>query len=94
MSIDATHEDAVQVELPTLIDLVRQVCVDLPADRQIAANSRFIDDIGMESINRLMLMTLVEQEFGVSLEAHMGALAEHQTVGDTARFLAALRAGR
>jgi len=94
MSIEVISADTAPAELSALIDLVRQVTVDLPADREISAGSRFIEDIGMESVNRLMLMTLVEQEFGINLEAHMGALAEHQTVGDTAHFLTALRTGR
>lgn len=94
MSTDASHDDAPPAPLPALIALVRQVTVDLPPDREISAGSRFIEDIGMESVNRLMLMSLVEQEFGVDLEAHMGALAGQQTVGETARFLAALGAGR
>lgn len=81
-------------ELPALIGLVQQVAYDLPAGHAIEAGSRFVEDLGLESVNRLMLMTLVEQEFGVSLEQHMPALIELQTVGETARFIGSLRAGR
>ncbi|HZP66075.1 MAG TPA: acyl carrier protein [Rudaea sp.] len=78
-------------ELSKLTALVRQVNVDLPPGCPITASTRFVEDIGMGSINRLMLITLVEQEFGVSLEQHMHRLVELHTVGDTARFLATLK---
>ena len=81
-----------QMELSTLVSLVRQVVVDLPPDQVISGGSRFIEDIGMESVNRLMLMTLVEQEFEVGLEEHMPALIEMQTVQEFADFLRSLKA--
>lgn len=80
-----------QAELSTLVSLVRQVVVDLPPGQIILGGSRFIEDIGMESVNRLMLMTLVEQEFEVSLEEHMPRLIELQTVQEVADFLRSLK---
>lgn len=76
-----------QMELSTVVSLVRQVVVDLPPDQAILGSSRFIEDIGMESINRLMLMTLVEQTFEISLENHMSTLIELHTVQELANFL-------
>jgi acyl carrier protein len=78
---------APKVEVSALISLVRQVVVDLPPDQPVLGSSRFIEDIGMESVNRLMLMSLVEQEFEISLENHMPALIELQTVQELADFI-------
>jgi acyl carrier protein len=60
----------------------------------INERTRFTEDLGMQSINRLMLLSLLEQECGVSLERHMSQLVELETVGDTARFVASLAAER
>ncbi len=83
---------ALHAEFQTVVNLVRQVVVDLPPDQPITASSRFIEDIGMESVNRLMLMTLAEQEFEVSLEEHMPKLIELQTVQEFAAFIGTLKA--
>lgn len=84
---------AQHAEISKVVALVRQVVVDLPPDRQITAGSRFVEDIGMESVNRLMLMTLAEQEFAVSLEDHMPRLIELQTVEELAVFIGTLKTG-
>jgi acyl carrier protein len=76
-----------QVELLSLISLVRRVVVDLPPDQIILGSSRFIEDIGMESVNRLMLMNLVEQEYEISLEDHLPTLIELQTVQEFADLI-------
>jgi acyl carrier protein len=85
---------AEQGDVAKLTDLIRQVTVDLPKTGVINENSRFVEDIGMESINRIMLITLVEQEFGVSLEQHMNKLVDLHTVGDIAKFIRALKEAR
>jgi acyl carrier protein len=59
----------------------------------IGAHTRFTEDLGMQSINRLMLLSLLEEEWGVSLEKHVGRLVELETVGDTVRFIATLSRG-
>jgi acyl carrier protein len=94
MVIDTVEGSTLQTELSRLISLVRQVAPDLPAAQEISGDSRFVEDIGMDSINRLLLMTLAEQECGVSLEEHMALLAEHRTVGETAGFIESLKVGR
>ncbi|SDY77284.1 Acyl carrier protein [Lysobacter sp. yr284] len=76
----------------TLSGLVRKVAGDNGCPQVLTESSRFVDDIGMESIGRLMLLTMIEQEFQVDLEKHMGALVELHTIGDTARFLDSLKA--
>jgi acyl carrier protein len=80
-------------ELGAVMDLVRQVVVDLPPDQRLTANSRFVEDIGMESVNRLMLMTLAEQQFEVPLEDHMAKLIELQTIEELAAFIKTLKTG-
>jgi len=84
---------ASHAQVSKVMELVRQVVVDLPSDRPITAGSRFVEDIGMESVNRLMLMTLAEQEFAVSLEDHMPRLIELQTIEELAVFIGTLKTG-
>jgi acyl carrier protein len=88
----ATIEE--QDDVAKLATLIRQVTVDLPQAKEINENTRFVEDIGMESINRIMLITFVEQEFDVSLEKHMNKLVDLHTVGDTAKFIRALKGAR
>lgn len=80
------------VDTAALVALVRQVAVDLPPGREITGSSRFVEDIGMESVTRLMLMTLVEQEFGIKLEQHLAALVELRTIEETVAFVRSLQA--
>lgn len=80
-----------QQDIDRMAALVRQVADEGHCREPITEVTRFVEDVGMESINRLMLMTLIEQEFGVSLEQHMGSLIELHTVGDTVRFVRSLR---
>lgn len=76
-----------------LAELIRLAMGDEVPVAAIGAHSRFIEDIGMQSINRLMLLSLLEQECGVSLERHMAQLVELETVGDTVRLIASLAQG-
>jgi acyl carrier protein len=82
-----------QQDMQALTALVRQAAGDGAGPADMHEDTRFVEDIGMESINRLMLMTLVEQHFGLSLEQHMATLVGLNTVGETARFLHGLRSG-
>jgi acyl carrier protein len=84
MTVDA-HEN----EVARLAELVRSASGGSTVT-EIHAESRFVEDLGMESINRLMLMTLVERECGLSLEQHMPKLLKLQTVGDMVEFLRSL----
>ena len=59
----------------------------------ISEQTRFTEDLGMQSINRLMLLSLLEQECGINLESHMAQLVELETVGDTMRLLDKLAGG-
>jgi acyl carrier protein len=78
--------------LEKLAGLIRLAMGDEAPVTAISAQSRFIEDLGMQSINRLMLLSLLEQECGLSLERHMAQLVELETVGDTMRLIANLTA--
>lgn len=80
-------------DLATLSALVRRVVDEGSCPARLDEATRFVEDAGMESINRLMLMSLMEQEFGISLEQHLTTLVTLHTLGDTARFVHALRTG-
>lgn len=82
-----------QIDTAAMVALVRQVAIDVSPDREITGSSRFVEDIGMESVTRLMLMTLVEQESGISLEKHLAALVELQTIEETVAFIRSLQTG-
>jgi acyl carrier protein len=88
------NELALQQDIDTVSALVRRVASDGACPAQLTEATRFVEDVGMESINRLMLMTLLEQEFGINLEQHMSTLVELHTIGATARFIHALREGQ
>ena len=78
--------------LEKLAGLIRLAMGDEVPVAEISAQTRFIEDLGMQSINRLMLLSLLEQECGVSLESHMAKLIELETVGDTMHLVASLAA--
>lgn len=40
----------------------------------------------MDSINKIMLMTMMEKELGISLEQHAEALTSLSTIGDIVTF--------
>jgi acyl carrier protein len=80
MEGQVTHDEVERVSR-----LVEQV-LDSPGTRPIGEDTRF-DELGMQSINRIMLATLVEQEFGVDLEQRMTAVVQLLTVGELVRFL-------
>lgn len=83
-------EDGASLE--KLAGLIRLAMGDEVPVAEISAQTRFIEDLGMQSINRLMLLSLLEQECGVNLESHMAKLIELETVGDTMHLVASLSA--
>lgn len=78
--------------LEKLAGLIRLAMGDEVSAPTISAQTRFVEDLGMQSINRLMLLSLLEQEYGLNLESHMAQLVELETVGDTMRLVAGLAA--
>jgi len=80
-----------QTAVTRLSELVRQVSSDGSCPDLLTEDSRFVEDAGLESIGRIMLMTMIEQEFSVDLEKHMASLVEMDNIGSTARFIVSLR---
>ncbi|MGN6321571.1 MAG: acyl carrier protein [Dyella sp.] len=81
-----------QEDVEKLTELVRQVTNDTPPIVDITEQTRFVEDLGLESINRLMLITLIEQAFGVDLEKRMSQMVDLHTVGEVATFVRAIKA--
>ncbi len=79
--------------LGKIAELIRLAMGDEVPVEAIGEQTRFTEDLGMQSINRLMLLSLLEQECGINLESHMAQLVELETVGDTMRLLDKLAAG-
>jgi len=68
------------------LDLVSRVC-----QKDVTAESRFIEDLGLDSIDLVGLVAELEEEFGVIVGEQQ--MRTFQTVGDAVECLRALRAG-
>ncbi|WP_448101397.1 acyl carrier protein [Luteibacter jiangsuensis] len=79
--------------LGKIAELIKLAMGDEVPAEAIGEQTRFTEDLGMQSINRLMLLSLLEQECGINLESHMAQLVELETVGDTMRLLDKLKGG-
>lgn len=68
--------------LPRFAELVMQVS-PVPIDAaSLSGNTRLADDLALDSISRVALMALVEEDFGISFADHLDAVAEIQTIYD------------
>lgn len=81
--MDPVLEDDV---LPRLLDLVAHV-----SQKDATAESRFIEDLSLDSIDLVSLVSEMEEEFGVIVGEEQ--LRTFHTVGDAAACLRALRNG-
>ena len=79
------------IDVDAMAAPIRLVMADFPSDLVITGQSRFVEDLGMDSINRLMLVTVLEESFAVQLEPHMSKLGEMHTVADVVTFLRGLK---
>ena len=70
--------------LPRTLDLIARVC-----HKEATAQSRFIDDLSLDSIDLVGLVAEMEEEFGVIVGEER--LRTFQTVGDAVVCLRALR---
>lgn len=84
----------------TPADLLRHRITDLLVDRlgllpeEVVTDARFREDLGMDSLDLVELITVVEDELGESLDSPEDTLAALATVGDVVDFLLARGAGR
>ncbi|MGH9423780.1 MAG: acyl carrier protein [Thermoanaerobaculia bacterium] len=72
--------------LPRLLDLIARVC-----RKDATPESRFIEDLSMDSIDLVSLVSEMEEEFGVIVGEEQ--LRTFHTVGDAAACLRTLRNG-
>lgn len=63
--------------LEKLIDIIRDVC---EIEEEITAESRFLEDFGLSSLDMFRLITEVEESFDVSI--HTRKLQKIQVVSD------------
>lgn len=75
-----------------LAQIVNRV-VSSPRAPEVRESSRFVEDLGFSSVNAIMLIALIEQEFDIDLEEHMTQLMQIQTVGGVADFIDSVTAG-
>ena len=55
------------------------------SEEGITADSRIMEDLGADSLNILMLLMTIEEDFGIKVPDE--ELAEYQTVGDVVSYL-------
>jgi acyl carrier protein len=72
--------------LPRVLELVKRVC-----QKDATAQSRFIEDLKLDSIDLVGLVAEMEEEFGVIVGEEQ--LRTFHTVGDAVGCLRELRAG-
>lgn len=71
--------------------IVRLISDVLKVQRVISPEKRLVEDLGLDSLRLIELITAVEDELGVSIP--INRLASVRTVGDVHRLLAPKRGG-
>lgn len=71
----------------TLTQLIRRVMPEENHSLEIAASSRFVEDLEFDSLKSIMLATLVDDAFGLNLNTNMGELLKLTTVAAAWRFI-------
>lgn len=69
--------------------IVRLISDVLKVQRAVSPEKRLVEDLGLDSLRLIELITAVEDELGVSIP--INRLATVRTVGDVHRLLAAKR---
>ena len=75
-----------------LAQIVNRV-VSSPRPPEVREGSRFVEDLAFSSVNAIMLIALIEQEFDIDLVEHMTQLMQIQTVGGVADFISSVTTG-
>ncbi|WP_322974605.1 acyl carrier protein [Actinacidiphila epipremni] len=79
----------------TPADLLRNRIADVLVDRlgllpeEVVPEARFKEDLGMDSLDMVELLTVVEEELGEPLDSPDDTLSSLATIGDVADFLLA-----
>lgn len=80
-------------DIDTMSALIRQVRGDVPLPGPVTAASRFMADLGLDSLQVVGLVFLWEQQYGVSMSGQEELLANLQTVGQAMDAIRALQSG-
>lgn len=85
--------DTPRVSLDQLQQLMLQIRPDDPLTVPFTMQSRFVEDLGMKSLELTGFVFACEQAFGVSLFERPGLLAKLLTVGATLHAIDQLQCG-
>ena len=71
----------------TLFESVKKILIEQLhlEGKEITLDSKIIDDLGADSLNILMLLMTIEEDFGIKVPDE--ELADFRTVGDVVSFL-------
>jgi acyl carrier protein len=75
------------IRMCDLVALVSELAGDSVDLTQATEDTRFIDDIGMDSITLVALVFLCEERFGLDLSGHADQVGELLTLGQSLDFL-------
>jgi acyl carrier protein len=81
----------VPVSIPALRGLIEQLRETMPESLEVNAQTRFVGDLGLASLELIGLVFLCEQTFSVNLVEQSGLLARIQTVGQAVEAIRSLQ---
>ncbi|MFT5162104.1 MAG: acyl carrier protein [Alteromonadaceae bacterium] len=71
----------------TLTEIIKQVMPEESQSITVVSSSRFVEDLAFDSLKSIMLATLVDDAFGLDLNANMGELLNLATVEEACQFI-------
>jgi acyl carrier protein len=77
--------------IENMSELIRQIRGDASLPGPITAGSRFMADLGLDSLQVIGLVFLWEQHYGVAMSEHEELLASLDTVGQAVAAIRALQ---
>ena len=79
--------------IQSLQHLIEQIRGGGPLRKALTSHTRFVEDLGMASLELIALVYLCEQTFSVSLTELSGLIEKLHTVGQSVAAIAGLQAG-
>ncbi|VEL98347.1 acyl carrier protein [Alteromonas sp. 76-1] len=73
--------------LDKMIELVSKVSSESEYEEELSGDVRFVEDLGLNSINVIMLVTLMEQEFNLSLTSRLEALLGCPSINSVTEYI-------
>lgn len=80
--------NAQTVSMAAFMTILAEVVADQVDLTKVTAETRFVEDLGLDSMTLVALVFLCEEAFGIDLEGHGEKLAGLLTVGDSLHFFA------